>query len=148
MTVKKGYWVRMMKGILRMWPFGSTGDITAQYSSGLDLFLQRFLDSTWSERIMLLWKETKCICFSLNQNFSINIYEALEVLSPVISITAGNRETLVPFLFAFPFLYLSGNKEQVLSAWVSQETILWMAFFNDHLWFSVLATHSKYRRKS
>lgn len=74
--------------------------------------------------------------------------KALEVLSPAIPITAGNRETPVPFLFAFPFLYLSGNKVQVLSARESQETILWITFFNGNLRFSVLATQSKYRRKS
>jgi len=66
----------------------------------------------------------------------------------MIPVTAGNRETPVPFLFAFPFLYLSGNKEQVLSARLPQEAILWVTVFSGNLWFSVPATLKKYRRKS
>lgn len=61
----------------------------------------------------------------------------------------GNRGTPVPFwFFALPLLYLSENKEQVLSIQVFQKTILWITFFNSNLQFSVPATQRTYRRKS
>lgn len=112
-----------------------------------------FFRGSW---ILLEWKYnpalegTQMYLFLHKSKF---LHEALEVLSPVIPVTAGNRGIPVPFLFFFTlfflhFLYLSENKEQVLSVQVFQKTILWIIFFNSNLQFSVPATQRKYRRKS
>lgn len=86
--------------------------------------------ASWMKKMKLelnlLWKKSKCMCSSLYQNSSMHNHGTLDVLSSVISITAGDREIPVPFLFVFPFLYLFG------------------VFKEDFVCMSILGSHSVY----